>query len=204
MAKNKQSSSPLTIEKDLQTILTQSDSHVWTFQDLFQALKGKGYPFLIVLISLPFCQPIQIPGFSTPFGAILIFIGLRMLFGRHIWWPQWILKHKISSRLLKAVIKKSLWFFKILRPLLRKRWSHLFQGYFHYLNGFVVILMGIYLALPLPIPLSNLMAAWALLFIGLGLIEEDGLLICIGYVISLIACAILGILIFWIHAWAVA
>jgi hypothetical protein len=182
----------------LQTILDQLNSHPWTIQKLFEALRGKGYPLLIILLSLPFCQPIQIPGFSTPFGIVLIFIGLRMAFGRHIWWPQWVLKQQISTKVLRIVIQKSMRFFKFLRPFLHARWSWLCVDPFYRLHGGFVVLIGGYLALPLPIPFSNIVAAWALLLLGLGLVEEDGLFICLSYVLGYTALLLLGFLIVWL------
>lgn len=191
------------IENNLKSILDQLDSHIWTIEELFIALKGKGYPSLVILFSLPFCQPIQIPGFSTPFGVILIFIGLRMIFGRHMWWPKWILKQKISTKLLKIVAEKSLHFFQFLRPFIYPRWCWLCNEKFYYLHGGFVVTMGIYLALPLPIPLSNLLAAWALVLVGLGLVEEDGLFICFGYILGCMAILALGFIVVWLHYWAI-
>lgn len=189
-----------SIEEDLQVILGKIDSQVWTINELFKVLRGKGYPFLILLVALPFCQPIQVPGFSTPFGIILIFIGLRMVFGRHIWWPQSILKKEISSQVLKAIIGKSLRFFKFLRPLLHPRMSWLCENGFYFVHGVFVSIMGVYLALPLPIPFTNLLAAWALFFLALGIIEEDGLFVCIGYTLGLIALFLLVFVIDWFRS----
>lgn len=188
------------IEEDLQVILAKIDSQVWTINELFEVLRGKGYPFLILLVALPFCQPIQVPGFSTPFGIILIFIGLRMVFGRRIWWPQSILKKEISSQVLKAIIGKSLCFFKFLRPLLHPRMSWLCENGFYFVHGVFVSIMGVYLALPLPIPFTNLLAAWALFFLALGIIEEDGLFVCIGYALGLIALFLLVFVIDWFRS----
>jgi hypothetical protein len=58
----------------------------------------------MLLFSLPFCQPIQIPGFSTPFGILLAFIGLRIAFGHRVWFPKKLLEKKISYRVLKKFL----------------------------------------------------------------------------------------------------
>lgn len=190
-----------SIENSLKFILEKLDSRTWTLQELFNVLKGKGYPLLVILLSLPFCQPIQIPGFSTPFGIALIFIGLRMSFGNRIWWPKWILNQTISTKVLKTVIQNSLRIFKFLRPLVHARLTRLCDNHFYRLHGGFVVLMGCYLALPLPIPFSNILAAWALLFLGLGMVEEDGVFICLGYALGLISLFLLGFLIDWLHTW---
>ncbi|MFI0434927.1 MAG: exopolysaccharide biosynthesis protein [Parachlamydiaceae bacterium] len=190
-----------SIEKNLETILQQVDSQVWTIEDLFTLLKGKGYPFLIILFSLPFCQPIQIPGFSAPFGIVLAFIGLRMMFGHRIWWPQSILKKEISPQILRRVVKNSLRFFKFLQPLLHERLSWLCQKGLYRMHGGFVFIVGGFLALPLPIPFSNLLAAWALFLVALGIIEEDGGCVCIGYLLGFSELFFLLFLIDWLHQW---
>lgn len=193
-----------SIEENLESIQEKLNIQSWTIQELFDSLRGKGYPFLIILFSLPFCQPIQIPGFSTPFGIVLVFIGLRMIFGRRIWWPKWILKKHISPTLLRAIVKKSLVFFRLIRPLIHARLRWLCEGGFYYLHGGFVVLMGGFLALPLPIPLSNLVAAWSLLCMGLGLIEEDGVIVSLSYLVGLIGLLVFIFLIDWLHHWAIS
>lgn len=202
MIKALQKIPPPSLETILQDILKQLDTQQWTIEALFQALKGRGYPFLLVLFALPFCQPIQIPGFSTPFGIVIIFIGLRMIFGRRVWWPKWILKQKISTKFLRQVLKKSLWLIQKLKRFVYPRWTWICNDPFlHYIHGFFVILMGFYLALPLPIPFSNILAAWALFLMGLGLIEDDGIFICIGYIVGLSGLVMLGAIFVWIGDW---
>lgn len=54
-------------------------------------------------------------------------------------------------------------------------------------NGLMIFFLGLFLALPLPIPLTNLAAAWSILLINLGLLEEDGLFVCIGYAVAVLS-----------------
>jgi len=197
------SKKPLTsLEEHLLAIQSKLNHQNWTIGELFSSLKKKGYPFLVVLLALPFCQPIQIPGFSTPFGIFLIIIGLRMAFGRRIWWPKWILKKEISSNLLKKVINKSLGFIRFLKRFTYPRLTWIcLNPQWYYLHGCFIALMGFYLALPLPIPFSNFLAAWSLFFIGLGLMDEDGLFVILGYVIGILGIITLVVLIIWFRQW---
>ena len=61
----------------------------------------------------------------------------------------------------------------------------------HVVNGLVIALLGIFLALPLPIPLSNLTAAWAIFLIAFGLLEDNGIFVLIGYGVIILTAAIL-------------
>lgn len=154
-------------------------------EKIFSILSGKGYPTLLILFSFPFCIPIQIPGFSTPFGLILCFLGLRIAFGKSIWWPKWILEKKIKSDHVKSLIErisKGIFFFK---KIIHPRMLFLTQNCFlHRLHGLLVFLLSLFLSLPLPIPLSNMLAALPIFFLGLGLLEDDGLMIIISYFLA--------------------
>lgn len=153
-------------------------------------LSGKGRPLILILLSLPFCQPIQIPGLSTPFGLAIAFIGLRMTFGKAIWLPDKILKQKIPDHILSGITEKTLNFVKKMRPWIHPRFIWLYRSTFMEKgNGLIIFMLGLFLALPLPIPLSNLTAAWSLLLIALGELESDGLFILMGYLFSLLTIA---------------
>jgi hypothetical protein len=73
------------------------------------------------------------------------------------------------------------------------RWIHPRLSWFiqKKVNGYVIVALGLFLALPLPIPFSNLLAAWSILWISLGILGEDGLFVILGYVFGLITFLIL-------------
>lgn len=175
----------------------RSEKTTLTIQNALETLSGRGYPILLILLSIPFCQPIQIPGFSTPFGIIIAFIGLRVAFGHHIWLPESLLSKTISSSVVKKLVKYGLWLNRKVKRITKERMEYLCGSSFQVFNGVLLFLLGIFLALPLPIPLSNLMAAWAILLISFGLLERDGYFIIAGYVMAFICLiVILGIFFF--------
>jgi hypothetical protein len=47
---------------------------------------------LLLLIGLPFLTPVPLPGFSTPFGFLVLLIGARLALGRQPWLPKTILQ----------------------------------------------------------------------------------------------------------------
>ena len=57
-------------------------------------------------------------------------------------------------------------------------------------HGLMIFILGLFLALPLPVPLSNITAAWSILLISLGILEDDGLIVGIGYLAALSTAAI--------------
>ncbi len=158
-----------------------------SMEDILGILSGKGRLLILILLSLPFCQPIQIPGLSIPFGLIIAFIGVRISFGKHIWLPRRILSKTIQSSTLNKIIDKALWLIKKM-----KRWTHprliwmSTHPVMQVVHGLIFCTLGLCRALPLPIPFTNLASAWSIFIIALGLIEDDGLFILIGYLMALL------------------
>lgn len=154
-----------------------------TLERILKLLSGRGRYLLIVLLSLPFLLPIPLPGVSIPFGLAIAFIGFRSAFSKNMWFPKWILERKISVQTLKKVSKIGLWITRKIKGLIHPR----MQGVCHttlarIINGMVIALMGFFLFIPVPIPLINTIVALALLFLAIGLLEDDGLWVIIGYV----------------------
>ncbi len=154
--------------------------------EILNILSEKGQSLIILFSSLPFCQPLQIPGLSTPFGLAIAFIGLKMAFGKYAWLPKGILAKSITPQTLQKISEKLLWLLKKMNYWIYPRITWLcYYPAMQIINGLLISILGILLALPLPIPFSNLMAAWPILFIGLGLLKDDGIFILIGYFVSL-------------------
>lgn len=185
----------------LQLIASKAkDTGGMTLKQIFVILSGKGYAALLILCSIPFCLPIQIPGFSTPFGIILGFIGVRIAFGKHLWWPSWILQKSLSSDQITTLVNAATGTIQKLQKVLHPRLLVLTQHPGCYrLHGMLVCLLAFFLALPLPIPFTNLLAAWPILFIGLGLLEDDGYAIMVGYFLAMI-CFTAFVLLFFLGA----
>lgn len=153
---------------------------------VIDTLAGKGQAVLLILFSLPFCQPIQIPGFSTPFGIILAFIGLRIAFGHRAWFPKVLLEKKIPYKALKNIASIAIKITDKLRFLISTRLVWLVQNpSLSIAHGVTISVLATLLALPLPIPLTNLLAAYPILAFGLGILEDDGLMIAIGYLLAI-------------------
>lgn len=166
--------------------------------EIFAILSGKGYAALLILFSLPFCLPFQIPGFSTPFGIILGFLGFRLAFAKRLWWPEWILEKKLNSQHVEKTTQRSMKIVKALQKVLHPRLCFLTKNSIpHRIHGLLIVSLSILLSLPLPIPMTNLLAATPILLIGLGLLEDDGVAIIIGYILALICFSVFIFLFFW-------
>jgi len=164
---------------------------------LIYMLSGKGRILAAIVLSFPFCQPIHIPFLSTPLGLAIALIGLRVAFGKRIWLPKKILSKKISRKTFSKITDQALWLVQKMKP-----WVHpriLWLSSMNRTNGLLICINGIILALPLPIPFFTLPYAWSIFLIGLGMLENDGVLILLGYAMFLIGCGVLVLLALGIH-----
>lgn len=185
-----------TLEESLEILRYKSLEGPLSLQEIMVILSGKGTDVLLLFLSLPFCQPIQIPGMSVPFGIIIALIGLRMSVKHGFLLPKFILNKPISSRVINTIITKSLWLLRKIKRWVHPRFIWMSQHpVMKVFNGVIIFLLGVFLALPIPVPLSNLPAAWSVFLISLGMLEDDGVLISIGYAIA--ALGVLGIVFIW-------
>lgn len=177
-----------SIEEDLVELQKRGSDSPLLMGEILEILSKNGELLAILVLCIPFCQPIQIPGLSTPFGLAIAFLGLKMTFGKYAWLPKSLLAKKVSPHTLKKITNKLLWIVRKVRRWTFPRLSWLFQNpVSETFNGLLITLLGVCLALPLPIPFSNLVVAWAIFLLALGVLEEDGLLVLIGYLASIIA-----------------
>lgn len=170
-----------------QILILIKDAEEVKMRQILNILSTKGYAALLIIFSLPFCIPIQIPGFSIPFGAILGFIALQIIFDKQVWWPKWILEKKVKTQAIENLIKKTMDILQWVQKFVHPRFIVLAKNsFFHHLNGILILILAILLSLPLPIPMTNLLSAFPILCIGLGIMEDDGFFILLGYVFALI------------------
>ena len=173
---------PTTLSDDLRGLLDHARGRALALGEIVEVLRGRGMDVLVVLLVLPFCQPIPLPGLSTPFGIALMVFGFRIALRQRPWLPRWVLRREIAhdtlAKLVKGALAVALRMEKVVHPRMRffKRWPS-----FTALNGLVIVSSAFLLTLPLPIPFSNMIPAWSILLLALGMMEEDGAVIVAGY-----------------------
>jgi hypothetical protein len=176
-----QFASPSRLSTELQTLHANMKGKSITLDELSQALKGRGSAVLLILLALPFCF-IAIPGLSMPFGVAIFLIGARLVIGRKPWLPRFIMQRRLPadrlSQLLAGATKVASRLEKFIRP--RFTFLHAGPGMLR-LIGLGIVIASLGLMLPLPIPFSNSIPAWAVVFLAIGMMEKDGLCILLGH-----------------------
>jgi hypothetical protein len=186
---------PLSVAlHELATLAPHERLHL---RDLFETLAGRGHAALLVVLAFPFCLPVPLPGLSVVFGVILAFVGLRIAFARRPWLPRWILARPLRREILVGLANRLASFEKRTSRMLRPRIVYLCRDVrMHRVSGIVIAILGALLALPLPIPFTNIPAALPILLLGLGLLEDDGLFVIFGYATAFFAFGIF-VALFW-------
>ncbi len=159
-----------------------------TLREVIEVLQDRAYLLLIVLLSLPFVAPISIPGLSTPLGAVIAFIAASFVLERRPWLPQRLLALELPPGFFGKVIhvahKVVVW----LERFLRERAPRLTTSpWLRRQHALVIMAGGGLLLLPLPIPLTNTLPAWAVLLTAGGLLERDALFVAFGYAMLLVS-----------------
>jgi len=153
----------------------------FTLDELHGRLAERTWFLLLLILPLPFISPIPAPGLSTPFGVALAAIGLGILFGRTPSLPRWVRTLRCPPGFAARVIAVTARQMARIRTLVRPRWTWLVvRPWTRVLGGLVIVASGILLALPLPIPFSNALPAYAILLTGIGLAHHDGLAVLMG------------------------
>ncbi len=176
---------PTKLSDDLQTILDRSEGRALALRQIIEILHGRGFDVLVIVLVLPFCQPIPLPGLSTPFGLALMFFGLRIALRQRPWLPNWLLRREISHDTLTKIIHGAVAVAKRLEKLIHPRLRFMKHWWsFNAINGLAIASSSFLLMLPLPIPFSNTIPAWSILLVALGMMEEDGAVITLGYLMA--------------------
>jgi len=146
-------------------------------RELMDRFQGRVYTLMLVLLSLPFCQPMALPGLSTPFGVVISLLGFRMALRKEPWLPERLMKVTISAKVLLALLKAGGKVLRTLEKLLHPRASWIFDfKTTHIVGGLLIGMSGLLLLLPLPVPLSNLFPALVILSIAASTSERDGVM----------------------------
>ena len=174
----------------LRRLLQEAAGRPMQIREMIEILQGRGLQMMIVLLCLPFLSPVTIPGISTPFGLAIALCGLRIAFGHKPWLPATILNRTISYHALEKMVHAGCRIYGKVEKVLRPRLSFFLVGPgMTMLVGMAIAVSGVALSLPIPPPflLTNTIPGFAIVFLALGLMERDGVLILIGHVLTIVA-----------------
>jgi len=174
---------PRKLSIELAELHARAGERAVTLREVIFVLRQRAYMLLIVLLALPFIQPIPLPGLSTPLGIAIALIALRLSLGQRPWLPKKIQRTKLPAGFFGKVMVVTAKLLRFLETVLRPRWPVMTSTRtLNQLHAIIIFSSAAILLLPLPVPFSNFLPAWAIFLVACGLLERDGLFITLGYV----------------------
>jgi hypothetical protein len=164
-----------------------------TLRELLERFGERGLLMLCIVLTIPFLLPASIPGSSIPFGLVIALNGIGVLTHRSPWLPARLMNRRLDAKHLIVVLEKAGRLFTRIEGVMHPRLLVLtHRGTIGRFNGILLVLSGILLMAPLPLPFSNTLPAYAALFLSAGSLERDGYLILAGYLMVLLTIAYFG------------
>ncbi len=164
-----------------------------TVQSVIDSFGKSGHLLAIFVLSLPFCQPVPLPGLSTPLGSSIVFLAGLYLFNRVPKLPLWLGKKKISRKSLQAfsnVIHKVL---ILVQKVIKPRFAGpVVSGALKMPVSITIAVSGFLLALPLPIPLTNLVPGLVIATAAIGYLMRDTLVLIVSAIIGCVMLVFFG------------
>lgn len=184
------------LSADIRSLLGAANGQPMALVEIEAHLKGRGYALLVLFLAAPFPIP-SVPGLSVPFGIAIMLIGMAFMLRRRPRLPGFILRKKVGFATLQKVIPFIARVMERLERHMKPRLGFLIAGpVMTSLFGLGIVSGGFFLALPLPIPLSNCAPALSIIFLILGTLCRDGVMILLGYVLGIAAWAYMAV---WIY-----
>jgi hypothetical protein len=178
------------LSQSLLRILENSDeAHPLTINQLLERTQGRGIYFAFIILSLPFVLWVSVPGMSVIVGPVIALMALRLTASRSERLPSWMGDRRLAPKVRKVILGGGSRFCRLLEKVARPRrtpwmtWRSTIV-----LNATLIMFMGLLLALPLPpFPFiaSNALPSYAIVLLAVAMMEEDGVMVCIGYAAAL-------------------
>lgn len=185
------------LSQELEGFLSALNEQDSTLGALLDHIQGKGFGLLLLILALPAALPIPAPGYATPFGLLMAFLGFQMLLGKtNPWLPKRVRAKTLKFKTVNFAIRNSGKILHLVEWVVRPRLSGLARNrVFLALVAVVVILMASFMILP--IPLTNTAPSFVIFLLAAGVLEEDGLILLGGLILAPLAAFIASMAIYY-------
>lgn len=167
------------LSEDIAALL--AEERALSIGEIESLLQGRGFALLLMLLAAPFLIP-SVPGLSTPFGAALILMGARLACGRKPWLPPFVLRRELSREMLRKILGLLIKLLQRMERLTKPRLDFLQSAPgMRNLIGVGIASGGLFLFLPIMVPVMNTLPTLSILFLTAGMMERDGLFVLLGH-----------------------
>jgi hypothetical protein len=149
--------------------------------DLLERFQRRAFGVFLLIAVLPSFIPVAF-GIGAISGGLAILCGVQLMLGfERPWLPKFARNFSLPRRAVSAFARRSESLFRRLEKVIKPRQAQFTQRKADVFTGFIIILMGV--ALTLPVPLTNFLFAVPLSILAFAMIERDGKVIAISWVL---------------------
>ncbi len=155
-----------------------------TLGDAIDTLDEAAYAFIAIILVLPFLQPVPLGPLTVIGGMAFATLGWQLMQGHEApVLPEKVRQVALSERLWRVIANVCLKVMGFCRKFSKPRYSYLVQGrQGQKIGGFILLTAGALMAIPFGVlPLNNILPGLAILFYGIGELEEDGLMVFVAF-----------------------
>lgn len=156
-------------------------------RDILDLAGERTFGFLFVCLSLPSALPIPAPGYSIPFGVVMLVLAVQLAMGRERpWLPEKWRDRSFELTQIQKVIKAGVPWLQRIEMISRPRLSAICKGRTGQLVlGIAIAILSISMISPLP--LTNTAPAFSIFVMGFGLLDDDGFISIGGLTLGVVA-----------------
>jgi hypothetical protein len=179
------------VSQVLQEVICQAPAEYVTVGWLTSTLHQHSFGIIMLFLGLLATTPLG----STAPGLILAVMTAQLIVGRaEPVFPRFIMTRRLPTKQLLRLGGPTIYVLKYLEKLVHPRWPRAFEAAKHVV-GVMVLLLTLVLLLT-PVPLSNVAPAMVISLFSLAYVEEDGLLLSLGFLAGTILIG-LGLAAIW-------
>ena len=162
--------------------LEASSGEKITIGEFLDPLGERAFGFLVLILAIPNFIPVPI-GVGGVMGVLVIYVGAQMLLGfQHPWLLRSIRTHGMKRARVERFVARLTPLLRWLEKACRPRLEMLTRQPAHRISGFLLVVVGF--ALALPIPFTNYVFGVLLVVYAVALIERDGAALIVAWLAS--------------------
>lgn len=169
----------------------EDESPVLTVGQMLEQFDSRAFGAMLLVFGLLNCLPLP-PGSSTILSLPILLLAPQIAWGSDVpWLPRKLLNHPLKRDDLRGLFRRLTPIVRRMELVTRPRLKILFRPVGERLIGVVCTLLA--LVLVLPIPLGNLAPGATVAVLALALLQRDGLLALLGYLMAAVSVGLLAL-----------
>jgi hypothetical protein len=181
----------------LNLLARRSEAGQITFDEIASGLRERAFGMLLLVLGVFGWIPLMPPGFASIFGTGMAVLAWQIMCGRREpWLPGRIGRVGLSRERFRRIVERATPWLERFEAIARPRFLGGPTERSGRLLGAFLLLLGATVMVPLP--MTNAFPSLGVVVIAIGLLERDGIIVCLGIVVGVLALA--AMLAFWAGA----